>query len=174
MIQPSCSFSSSTVVTVRSPRVTITDTRSGSQSPGTRTIRSPFRRPCRERNARVTDTGSPCSRGIPMMSCSGCSSPHESSICGLGSVLGLRPGFSWRASENSQPDVETTATRTRTAASERHIRRSVTLRLAFRNGGQALPLPRYDMRMRGLEPPRACAHTDLNRARLPIPPHPRG
>jgi hypothetical protein len=28
--------------------------------------------------------------------------------------------------------------------------------------------------MRGLEPPRACAHTDLNRARLPIPPHPRG
>ena len=30
------------------------------------------------------------------------------------------------------------------------------------------------MRMRGLEPPRAFAHTDLNRARLPIPPHPRG
>src|SRR5579884_1462534 len=30
------------------------------------------------------------------------------------------------------------------------------------------------MRMRGLEPPRARAHTDLNRARLPIPPHPRG
>ena len=29
------------------------------------------------------------------------------------------------------------------------------------------------MRMRGLEPPRAFAHTDLNRARLPIPPHPR-
>ena len=29
------------------------------------------------------------------------------------------------------------------------------------------------MRMRGLEPPRARAHTDLNRARLPIPPHPR-
>src|SRR5262249_28320049 len=28
------------------------------------------------------------------------------------------------------------------------------------------------MRMRGLEPPRALAHTDLNRARLPIPPHP--
>src|SRR4051794_2228325 len=30
------------------------------------------------------------------------------------------------------------------------------------------------MRMRGLDPPRAFAHTDLNRARLPIPPHPRG
>jgi hypothetical protein len=30
------------------------------------------------------------------------------------------------------------------------------------------------MRMRGLEPPRACAHTALNRARLPIPPHPLG
>ena len=27
--------------------------------------------------------------------------------------------------------------------------------------------------MRGLEPPRGCPHTDLNRARLPIPPHPR-
>jgi hypothetical protein len=33
---------------------------------------------------------------------------------------------------------------------------------------------RLAMRMRGLEPPRAFAHTDLNRARLPIPPHPRG
>jgi hypothetical protein len=29
------------------------------------------------------------------------------------------------------------------------------------------------MRMRGLEPPRSLLHTDLNRARLPIPPHPR-
>ena len=28
------------------------------------------------------------------------------------------------------------------------------------------------MRMRGLEPPRPYGHTDLNRARLPIPPHP--
>ena len=28
--------------------------------------------------------------------------------------------------------------------------------------------------MRGLEPPRPYGHTDLNRARLPIPPHPRG
>jgi hypothetical protein len=28
------------------------------------------------------------------------------------------------------------------------------------------------MRMRGLEPPRSYLHTDLNRARLPIPPHP--
>jgi hypothetical protein len=32
---------------------------------------------------------------------------------------------------------------------------------------------RDSMRMRGLEPPRGCPHTDLNRARLPIPPHPR-
>ena len=30
------------------------------------------------------------------------------------------------------------------------------------------------MRMKGLEPPRPYGHTDLNRARLPIPPHPRG
>ena len=29
------------------------------------------------------------------------------------------------------------------------------------------------VRMRGLEPPRPYGHTDLNRARLPIPPHPR-
>ncbi len=29
------------------------------------------------------------------------------------------------------------------------------------------------VRMRGLEPPRTYIHTDLNRARLPIPPHPR-
>jgi hypothetical protein len=28
------------------------------------------------------------------------------------------------------------------------------------------------MRSRGLEPPRYCYHTDLNRARLPIPPRP--
>jgi hypothetical protein len=34
--------------------------------------------------------------------------------------------------------------------------------------------PNHLVRMRGLEPPRAFAHTDLNRARLPIPPHPRG
>jgi site-specific DNA recombinase len=30
------------------------------------------------------------------------------------------------------------------------------------------------VRMRGLEPPPGCPDTDLNRARLPIPPHPRG
>src|SRR6185437_13507061 len=33
---------------------------------------------------------------------------------------------------------------------------------------------RLAMRMRGLEPPPGCPDTDLNRARLPIPPHPRG
>jgi hypothetical protein len=35
------------------------------------------------------------------------------------------------------------------------------------------PAGRDAMRMRGLEPPRGFPHTDLNRARLPIPPHPR-
>ncbi len=30
------------------------------------------------------------------------------------------------------------------------------------------------VRLRGVEPPRAFAHTDLNRARLPVPPQPRG
>ena len=33
---------------------------------------------------------------------------------------------------------------------------------------------RQRVRMRGLEPPRGFPHTALNRARLPIPPHPRG
>ncbi len=32
--------------------------------------------------------------------------------------------------------------------------------------------PNILVRMRGLEPPRTYIHTDLNRARLPIPPHP--
>jgi hypothetical protein len=31
-----------------------------------------------------------------------------------------------------------------------------------------------EVRMEGLEPPRAEAHQDLNLARIPIPPHPRG
>ncbi len=30
------------------------------------------------------------------------------------------------------------------------------------------------MRMRGIEPPRVLPHKNLNLARLPIPPHPRG
>ena len=29
------------------------------------------------------------------------------------------------------------------------------------------------VRVKGLEPPRDCSHTDLNRTRLPIPPHPQ-
>ena len=37
---------------------------------------------------------------------------------------------------------------------------------------RAATQPLLRMRMRGLEPPRTCIHTDLNRARLPIPPHP--
>src|SRR3954454_6427642 len=48
-----------------------------------------------------------------------------------------------------------------------------------RNEGVRFPWPKNHkrqmlMRMRGLEPPRGFPHTDLNRARLPIPPHPRG
>ena len=52
---------------------------------------------------------------------------------------------------------------------ERVIARHRTLR----RGGQRARC-RPAMRMRGLEPPRPFGHTDLNRARLPIPPHPRG
>jgi site-specific DNA recombinase len=39
-----------------------------------------------------------------------------------------------------------------------------------RRGGSSTELL---VRMRGLEPPPGCPDTDLNRARLPIPPHPR-
>ncbi len=42
-----------------------------------------------------------------------------------------------------------------------------------RHGENGAVRPRFYMRMRGLEPPRPERHTDLNRARLPIPPHPR-
>src|SRR5256714_7475867 len=42
-----------------------------------------------------------------------------------------------------------------------------------RDGGVPGSAPHVSMRMRGLEPPRGFPHTDLNRARLPIPPHPR-
>ena len=35
------------------------------------------------------------------------------------------------------------------------------------------PAPKARVRLRGVEPPRAFAHTDLNRARLPVPPQPR-
>ena len=45
-------------------------------------------------------------------------------------------------------------------------------------GRPARPKPpissHFAMRMRGLEPPPGFPDTDLNRARLPIPPHPRG
>ena len=74
-------------------------------------------------------------------------------------------------------------------AGENHPRPPVDL-LAARTGWRALRLsggkqqdhpfehrvgtdrPKTAMRMRGLEPPRPYGHTDLNRARLPIPPHP--
>jgi hypothetical protein len=39
---------------------------------------------------------------------------------------------------------------------------------------EPLVLSNPPMRARGLEPPRACAHRNLNPARLPVPPHPRG
>src|SRR6201987_4099031 len=38
---------------------------------------------------------------------------------------------------------------------------------------KAISFVSFRVRMRGLEPPRPYGHTDLNRARLPIPPHPR-
>ena len=39
--------------------------------------------------------------------------------------------------------------------------------------GACTPRP-AEMRLKGVEPSRAFAHTDLNRARLPVPPQPRG
>ena len=50
------------------------------------------------------------------------------------------------------------------------VRRTPAHRRPRREGGRSPP---SRMRMRGLEPPRPERHTDLNRARLPIPPHPR-
>jgi site-specific DNA recombinase len=40
------------------------------------------------------------------------------------------------------------------------------------SGGHGLNVKQM-VRLRGLEPPRGCPHTDLNRARLPIPPQPQ-
>ena len=54
-----------------------------------------------------------------------------------------------------------------------HARRRRTGRAAVKPL-DGLPRGPSSMRMRGLEPPRPEGHTDLNRARLPIPPHPRG
>ncbi len=42
-----------------------------------------------------------------------------------------------------------------------------------RSAARPTPVP-LGMRLRGLEPPRGFPHTDLNRARLPISPQPRG
>jgi hypothetical protein len=53
--------------------------------------------------------------------------------------------------------------------------RKVTPLNSARLGADRAPMaPDLAMRMRGLEPPRGFPHTDLNRARLPIPPHPPG
>ena len=49
---------------------------------------------------------------------------------------------------------------------------SLTRRLPPRDRHRR-PARARTMRMRGLEPPQSYLHTDLNRARLPIPPHPR-
>ena len=61
-----------------------------------------------------------------------------------------------------------------------HRRDNATLvvRMWSRSGLRWSGMPKFAgrnlVRMRGLEPPRPYGHTDLNRARLPIPPHPRG
>ena len=39
----------------------------------------------------------------------------------------------------------------------------------FLTGGLGMPTVLYPVRQEGLEPSRPCGHTDLNRARLPIP-----
>src|SRR5688500_9551697 len=47
------------------------------------------------------------------------------------------------------------------------------VRVAIGAGPATWPNRRLAVRLRGLEPPRALAHGDLNAARLPIPPQPR-
>ena len=62
-----------------------------------------------------------------------------------------------------------------TSAAAMSVRSSLSGRL---NAGNKKPgICRVCIRMvrvKGLEPSRGCPHTDLNRTRLPIPPHPRG
>ena len=65
------------------------------------------------------------------------------------------------------------------AADELRARDRAGHQAIIRNRSLSLPCPDGDgagdaMRMRGLEPPPDFSDTDLNRARLPIPPHPRG
>ena len=59
------------------------------------------------------------------------------------------------------------------ASARRRKRRARTRRDVAPSVKRGPAGPRSHMRMRGLEPPRPERHTDLNRARLPIPPHPR-
>ena len=53
------------------------------------------------------------------------------------------------------------------------LERRPSIEGSARASGRIATMRGRAMRMRGLEPPRPYGHTDLNRARLPIPPHPR-
>jgi hypothetical protein len=79
------------------------------------------------------------------------------------------------AGRTSRPSlVRGRDTRVLAACAPRHARRSLSARLAHAATSRRAGLPAADfMRMRGLEPPPGFPDTDLNRARLPIPPHPR-
>ena len=64
------------------------------------------------------------------------------------------------------------ATRPDASAAPRGERGGCDVATTTKGPAIAGPFGAAAVRMRGLEPPRACTHGDLNAARLPIPPHP--
>src|SRR5215472_12229582 len=99
-------------------------------------------------------------------------------------------GIALRSRDAARAWMAAMLARPRAEVSERAISDGasrVTMTSVVGTGRAATPLPareatsaaaaqrmarRLRLRMRGLEPPRPKGHTDLNRARLPIPPHP--
>ena len=76
--------------------------------------------------------------------------------------------------EMSRGDLTAEQTRAVSASSREgeFVRHPDAAASTYWAGSRQWEPPDAAMRMRGLEPPRPYGHTDLNRARLPIPPHP--
>ncbi len=71
---------------------------------------------------------------------------------------------------DSPPKLKTPASLAQNGGSDVRLLLPIPSVTTYRDGSYVESL----VRMRGLEPPRGCPHGDLNAARLPIPPHPRG
>ena len=85
----------------------------------------------------------------------------------------LRLRFTSQRSGNASSSRTASAGRNArmSAASARNPAASASRSWSGSGGGELIGC--RPMRMKGLEPSRPYGHTDLNRARLPIPPHPR-